>query len=598
MKRHLECMAIVMAVAFATQANAFVGPALFSENFDSLTLGNSVNERISTIPTFDLSERVASDPDYSPVPNAIASSLPTNWTVYNSGFTGFNVDLAYDPFAGGDPLVLDIEEGIAPPVGTVIGNNGLLNQGDFNNGVDEWEGWNVVDKNFWVTHAGDQQRSLWTGGVGNVAVADPDEYDDLGDGRGGGYYNSAFETPAITIPADETDLQLNFDYSFRAEAFDDGHDVPGSSILGLELNNSTAQVYVTYDGPNGSTQAVPGTLIDSDGGKGIVGDPDFRLPSATLATPATFDVNDVLIDAGDVDGSASVILPTIPAGATNVKIAFGLLNAGNDWWYAVDNIVVNGAVNAQLFSEDFETVTLTDSINEQKADVPDFALVTEPEATPDTNFLPNAFTKTTPANWNINNTNVPAVGNDDVGVFEWEGWSFSTVDFWNTVSGQDRDLFLKGEGNIAIADGDEWDDLGDPDSIASMDTLLETPVIDITGVAPGTLYLKFDSSWRQENLQTAVITVDYGNGQVEVLRWESENGDAAFFKDSNLSERVSIALNNPAGATSAKISFQYVGDNNWWWAIDDVSVGVVPEPTTMGLSMLGLIGLAAVRRRK
>lgn len=34
----------------------------------------------------------------------------------------------------------------------------------------------------------------------------------------------------------------------------------------------------------------------------------------------------------------------------------------------------------------------------------------------------------------------------------------------------------------------------------------------------------------------------------------------------------SLALNPPAGAPSARMRFRYAGDNNWFWAVDDVHV--------------------------
>ncbi|MEM8945824.1 MAG: PEP-CTERM sorting domain-containing protein [Planctomycetota bacterium] len=596
MRLKLLCTALVVASTAATQTHAF--NAVFSEDFNSVTLGPSVNERVSTIAEFELATRLADDPDFSPRPDAIATSLPVGWSVDNDFDAFGNIDLAFDPFAQGDPALLDLEEGFAPPVGTVIGNAGVPSQGSFDDGVDEWEGWNVASKDFWIS-VDDQQRSLWTGGTGNVAIADPDEYDDLGEGRNGGYFNSGLSTPQINIPAGNSDLLLNYNYSFRAEAFDDGHNVAGSSIFEQELNNSTAQVWVTYDGTNGGTQTVPGTLIDSDAGNGVVGDSDFRAPSATLATPATFnDLDDSLIDAGDVDGSASVLLPTIPAGASNVQVTFGLLNAGNDWWFAVDNIQVLGDVSGQIFSEDFEGVTLTDSINEQIADVPTFAKVTTEASTPDTEPRPDSFTSTAPAGWTVDNSNMPAsnLGDDDVGILEFEGWNFMDLAFWNFADTQDRELFTKAEGSFAVADGDEWDDLNDPTDPPGglMDTLLESPEIDITGILAGELVLMFDSSWRDEDDNTAVITVDYGNGPVEVLRWESDEA-SAFFHDDNPNETVVVSLDNPDGATSATVAFQYIGGNDWWWAVDNIQVGTIPEPTSLGLAMLAMLGFVARR---
>ncbi|MHC4586754.1 MAG: hypothetical protein ACYS3N_19670, partial [Planctomycetota bacterium] len=32
-----------------------------------------------------------------------------------------------------------------------------------------------------------------------------------------------------------------------------------------------------------------------------------------------------------------------PPGATSVVLKFGMFDAGNDWWWAIDNIEVNGS---------------------------------------------------------------------------------------------------------------------------------------------------------------------------------------------------------------------------------------------------------------
>jgi hypothetical protein len=34
-----------------------------------------------------------------------------------------------------------------------------------------------------------------------------------------------------------------------------------------------------------------------------------------------------------------------PAGAKTMVLTFGLFDAGNDWWWAVDNILVTAATN-------------------------------------------------------------------------------------------------------------------------------------------------------------------------------------------------------------------------------------------------------------
>ena len=53
-----------------------------------------------------------------------------------------------------------------------------------------------------------------------------------------------------------------------------------------------------------------------------------------------------------------------PAGASNLKLTFGMFDAGNDWWWAVDNLAVgvpplasSVSVNAYAF-----TVTIIEAL--------------------------------------------------------------------------------------------------------------------------------------------------------------------------------------------------------------------------------------------
>jgi hypothetical protein len=232
--------------------------------------------------------------------------------------------------------------------------------------------------------------------------------------------------------------------------------------------------------------------------------------------------------------------------------------------------------------------------------------VTVPSSTPLSSPVPNAFTHTPPANWSVDNSNMPAagLGDNDKGVFELEGWTFTTKDFWK-FAGQSAsrvDEFTKGDGNVALADSDEYDDLNGGDGVTKpFNSLLKSPVLNITGIAPGDLMLKFDSDWEPEDDQTAIITVDYGNGEVEVMHWTS---GGALLHATNHNETVLIPLNNPAGATTAVVTFKYLmASNNWFWAVDNVAigVGVVPEPSSLailfGAAACGVLPLRRVRRR-
>ena len=96
-------------------------------------------------------------------------------------------------------------------------------------------------------------------------------------------------------------ITLEFDSSWRDEAFDDG---PNSD------NNQTAVLLAAYDG-------VPEEILRWES--------DSASPFFKDDTPDEF---------------VSLAL-TPPAGTQSVAFAFQMQNAGNDWWWAVDNIHVS-----------------------------------------------------------------------------------------------------------------------------------------------------------------------------------------------------------------------------------------------------------------
>lgn len=92
------------------------------------------------------------------------------------------------------------------------------------------------------------------------------------------------------------------------------------------------------------------------------------------------------------------------------------------------------------------------------------------------------------------------VDDDSAGVKEWEGWSFAKKDWWIQAAGdQTRSQFVNASGNVAVADDDEWDDKGGPVPIHGyFNSIMKTSPIDVAGLAPNTLFLNLDSSWRPE----------------------------------------------------------------------------------------------------
>jgi hypothetical protein len=512
---------------------------LYLQDFDGLTRTDSVNERRGVTTT----TVVESTPNTDSIPNAFTHTGPAGWTVNNNLGT-----------YGGNPTV---------------GNAGVPGQGVASYGVDEWEGWSFANIDFWI-RADDQNRSQFSSANGGnasgvVAVADSDEYFDLGgsdDPVNGGFYNTSLVSPGIAVaPGLYT---LSFDSSWRDESFDDGH--PNGAFS--NLNNQAVEVVATFNDPGNTSTQIEAWNSDNTSGQ-------FK---------------------DDTENEQLSVNFGVPAGATSVQFQFNYANAGNDWWWAIDNIDLAQFMGASVYSEDFESVTLGGSVNERET----FSRVTTAEGTPDTLPRADSFTHDTPPGWSVDNSGLSvAVLQDDMGVFEWEGWSFASLDFWTFADGQGRGDFLKCVGNCAIADSDEWKDLNGP--AGPMDTVLVTPAVDISGVPAGQLAIQFDSSWRPEGNQVALLTVDYGdgNGPQEVLRFESDGMSPNFHPD-NTNETVYQRLANPAGAASAQFAFSLLNsDNNWWWAIDNVRIGTIPEPSSMilmGMTGLGYV-LAAGRRR-
>jgi hypothetical protein len=336
--------------------------------------------------------------------------------------------------------------------------------------------------------------------------------------------------------AGRSNVNFTFDSSWRDEAFDEeGHKLLGNA----KVNNQAAIVYASFDG----AAPVQVTRWSSD-----PADPMFKddSPNEQLTFPVT-----------------------IPGGATNMKLSFAYINAQNDWWWAIDNLKLQEGAATPFWTEDFESLTLGPSVNERLSET-----VYVPSATPDTAPKPNAFTHTAPAGWSVNNDALTnGFFNDDVGLFELEGWTFTNAAFQGQASGNSQLTgFTKSTGPFAIADSDGYttDELG---AGFGGPTILQTPAIALTGLAAGALKLQFDSAWRTSGSQTGEITVQYGAGpETTVLSWSSQSADPNFHA-TNLNETVFVDLANPAGASSAVLRFKYTGTDNWFWAIDNLKVG-------------------------
>ncbi len=234
-------------LSMTPETRAFERAVLFAEDFEGLALGPNVDEEL------------AGDAVWTDTP-------PDGWSIDESGIPGIGLDAT--------------------------------------DGVTEWAGWAFTDKEWWIAAAEDQDRSLFELGIGTVAVADPDEWDDaerLPIPISADPYDTWLSTPAIDIAGAEAGtLELKFDSSWRPE-FDDNY-------------HQTANITASFDGG----EPVVVMLWESD---------ESSANYKPYATNETVIVN--------LDN---------PAEAKKLVLTFGLFDAGNDWWWAIDNVEVSGVL--------------------------------------------------------------------------------------------------------------------------------------------------------------------------------------------------------------------------------------------------------------
>ena len=189
----------------------------------------------------------------------------------------------------------------------------ITNENPKDLGMPEWRTWAIVDLEWWTQTAGDQERSQFTmkqkdgKGIGNGAVSDPDEWDDWevnGDPDGQSAWNGHLITPPIKIRgAAAESLVLTFDSSWRPD------------------DPQRGEITVSFDG--GKEEQI--LLFESSGAQTLVTIPTLRKNEEK--------VNDL----EQVNETLKIPIDN-PADAAEMVISFGLLNARNDWWWAIDNI--------------------------------------------------------------------------------------------------------------------------------------------------------------------------------------------------------------------------------------------------------------------
>ncbi|QDV24972.1 Ig-like domain-containing protein [Aureliella helgolandensis] len=243
---------------------------------------------------------------------------------------------------------------------------------------------------------------------------------------------------------------------------------------------------------------------------------------------------DIQSSAVTVAGSTVTINPTNDLiGDTDYYVSF---DNG-----AILNLATSLSVGTTLLKQDFELLPLGPHVFETDG--------ISPEGTD--------FTLTPPTGYSVDNSNMSPGG-----VPEWSGWSFARKEFWVEAAQQNRDDFTLGQGTIAIADADEFDDFSSLNR--QFNSLFLSSPIDLTHVAAGTVQLEFDSSFLPEGSQTGIIDVTYDGGTT----WENLK---TIVTEGLINEHLTIPVTNPASG-EMQFRFGLTGLNNWWWAIDNIHV--------------------------
>jgi hypothetical protein len=266
-----------------------------------------------TSPSLVFSPVGAADTGYYSVEVSIAGSAPVKLTSREAKLTVYvpqaNTPLFSEDF-NGLPLGPNVDEATAgtnvwtktAPTGWILDDSGVPGAGTANDGVTEWAGWSFADNDWWATTAGDQGRTAFTKSTGAAMIADPDEWDDLA--HAPGQFNTFASTPDIALQgAAVNSVVLTFDSSWQYE------------------NPQGATVEVSFDAGATWSELL---RFSSDTNSG-----DFK-PDATNET---------------------ISIPVFnPAGAATARFRFGLITAGNNWWWAVDNLKLSGTTPLDGFA--------------------------------------------------------------------------------------------------------------------------------------------------------------------------------------------------------------------------------------------------------
>ncbi len=318
----------------------------------------------------------------------------------------------------------------------------------------------------------------------------------------------------------------------------DGHNIPNSGMShdlwspSIDCSSATS-VGLHFDASiflNDKGVVVADVDVSTDGGKQWVnlfrrvgicrrpGDPCAQMGTQEVVPPdtqATFDNVDAYF------GRLSLDLTELAAGQPDVMVRWRHYEPHHDWWFAIDNVVIDDVVPSEG-----ETILL-------------------PTET---------FDNGIPADWSISGLNT--------GPNTW-----TTTDPCNRYTGEMHEENVhRLKSPFAILDSD-----CNPDYIE--DEYLITPAVDCRSAE--TVFLHFKSEIKIETLAHAMVKLSLDGGATfeeeplfyyDLMSLHCEDDVPAF------AERV-LQVDRAAGHDNVAFAFQYISmGNEWWWAVDDVKI--------------------------
>jgi hypothetical protein len=314
----------------------------------------------------------------------------------------------------------------------------------------------------------------------------------------------------------------------------DGPDV-NEELISPAINLTAATTvwlhFATFSEPNDNGDTINNVEVSSD--NGTTWTTVWSSISPTIGQASTFAEDGVTVIEGTSDGRTTPVhlnISALGAGKT-VKLRFHHLNATDDWYWIVDNIVVDdtppfaGGANVIMAQEGFE------------GDFP-------------------------PTGWQIfRSTADPLINNpwtrDDSGAFR-NANGISGRNFANRI----------GPDHFAIMDSDLAPNT-DPE-----DEILRTPIFNASTYAK--LYLHLDSEMKfniGKTIADIEVSADGGTSWSTLYSYDYQLSPAFYRGGETYYDNFVLDASVAAGSTNVTFRFRFRGNGNeWWWAIDNVKV--------------------------